>query len=55
MAALAGALLRFYELIFWFRRDVSRRDHDRVTPPGVAERAQQRRRRMARVLVHLFG
>jgi hypothetical protein len=55
MAALAGALVRLYELIFWFRHDVSRRAHDRVAPPGIAARREQWRRRIDRVLVHLFG
>jgi hypothetical protein len=55
MAALAGPLVRLYELLFWFRHDVSGRDHDRVAPPGIAERREQWRRRIARVLVHLFG
>jgi hypothetical protein len=55
MAALAGALVRLYELIFWFRHDVSRREHDRVAPPGVAARREQWRRRIARALVHLVG
>jgi hypothetical protein len=52
MAALAGALVRLYELIFWFRRDVSRRDDDRVASPGISARREQWRRRIARVLVH---
>lgn len=52
MAALAGALVRLYELIFWFRRDVSRRYDDRAASPGISARREQWRRRIARVLVH---
>jgi hypothetical protein len=54
MAALAGALVRLYELIFWFRHDGSRREHDRVATSGIAARREQRRRRIARVRIHLF-
>jgi hypothetical protein len=54
MAALAGALVRLYELIFWFRHDVSWRDDDRVAPPAIAARREQWRRRIARVLIRLF-
>jgi hypothetical protein len=54
MVALSGALVRLYELIFWFRRDVSRRDYDRVAA-RIAERHEQWRRLIAHVRVHLFG
>jgi hypothetical protein len=55
MVALTGALVRLYELVFWFRRDVSRRDHNRLAPPGIAEPPEQWLRRIARVLVDFFG
>ena len=55
MAALAGPLVRLYELLFWFRHDVSRRAHERAAPPGIAAQREQWRRLITRVLVHVFG
>ena len=55
MAALAGMLVRLYELLFWFQGDTSWHDYDRLTPPGIAERRERWRRRIARMRVHLFG
>ena len=55
MAALAGMLVRLYELLFWFQGDTSWHDYDRLTPPGIAERRERWRQRIARIRVHLFG